>query len=89
MPGTERAPIRHPAAIAAAARLLCHVFMTEITRWQNPAARRGVHRFVPGLPEPIRAGSASTASTPAGDAMGRALEDWMQHLTVASTVDGD
>ena len=63
--------------------------MTEITQWQDPAARRGIHRFVPGLPEPIRARSASRRLTAAGDAMGRALEDWMDDLTVASTVDGD
>jgi hypothetical protein len=63
--------------------------MTEITKWQDPAARRGVHRFVPGLPEPIRASSGTHTSTTAGDRVGRALEDWMDGLTVASTVDGD
>jgi hypothetical protein len=63
--------------------------MTEITQWQDPAARRGVHRFVPGLPEPIRARKATHASTRTEDVMGRALEDWMDDLTVASTVDAD
>jgi hypothetical protein len=63
--------------------------MTEITRWQDPAARRGIHRFVPGLPEPIRASSASRTATTTGDVMGRALEDWMDGLTVTSTVDAD
>jgi len=62
--------------------------MTEITRWQDPAARRGIHRFVPGLPEPTRA-SNTTRTSSAGDVVGRALEDWMDGLTVASTVDGD
>jgi len=62
--------------------------MTEITRWQDPAARRGIHRFVPGLPEPIRARNGHVSTT-AEDLMGRALEDWMDGLTVASTVDGD
>ena len=63
--------------------------MTEITRWQDPAARRGIHRFVPGLPEPTRARNGTHVFTTAEDRMGRALEDWMDGLTVASTVDGD
>jgi hypothetical protein len=72
--------------------------MTEITRWQDPAARRGTHRFVPGLPEPRRTrnvsrtsstSTASTASSGPNDVVGRALEDWMEGLTVASTVDAD
>ena len=62
--------------------------MTEITQWQDPAARRGIHRFVPGLPEPVRARNGTHTTTTA-DVVGRALEDWMDGLTVASTVDGD
>jgi hypothetical protein len=69
--------------------VLCSSDMTEITQWQDPAARRGIHRFVPGLPEPIRARNGDHASTSLGDAMGRALDDWMDDLTVTSTVDGD
>lgn len=66
--------------------------MTEITQWQDPAARRGIHRFVPGLPEPIRARNGTHVSTTmgsTGDAMGRALEDWLDGLTIARTVDAD
>ena len=63
--------------------------MTEITQWQDPAARRGTHRFVPGLPEPTRASNGAHASTTAEDFMGRALEDWLDGLTVASTIDAD
>jgi hypothetical protein len=63
--------------------------MTEITRWQDPAARRGMHSFVPGLPEPPRSANVSRTSSASGDVVGRALEDWMAGLTVASTVDGD
>ena len=63
--------------------------MTEITRWQDPAARRGIHSFVPGLPEPPRSRNGNHVYTSTGDAIGKALEDWMEGLTVASTVDGD
>jgi hypothetical protein len=63
--------------------------MTEIIRWQDPAARRGIHQFVPGLPEPPRSGTVSRTSSKAVDVVGRALEDWMEGLTVASTVDAD
>jgi hypothetical protein len=63
--------------------------MTEITRWQDPAARRGIHHFVPGLPEPPRTGHASRTSTGSPDLVGRALEEWLEGLTVASTVDAD
>jgi hypothetical protein len=63
--------------------------MTEITRWQDPAARRGIHQFVPGLPEPPRSGNLSGSSSRPGDVIGRALEDWLDGLAVASTVDAD
>ena len=63
--------------------------MTEITRWQDPAARRGIHRFVPGLPEPTRARKTTPVPARKQDAMGRALEDWLDGLTIARTVDGD
>jgi len=70
-------------------RLLCTSPMTEITQWRDPASRRGIHQFVPGLPEPPRTNHVSRTSTRPGDATGRALEDWLDGLAVASTVDAD
>jgi hypothetical protein len=63
--------------------------MTEITQWRDPASRRGIHQFVPGLPEPVRTTRISRTSTSAGDVKGSALEDWLDGLTVTSTVDAD
>jgi hypothetical protein len=63
--------------------------MTEITQWRDPASRRGIHNFVPGLPEPPRTTTVSRSSSRPKDVMGRALEDWLDGLAVASTVDAD
>jgi hypothetical protein len=63
--------------------------MTEVTPWQDPQARRGVHHSVPGLPEPTRTWQVSRSSQQARDGAGRPLEGWLEDLTVASTVGAD
>ena len=70
-------------------RLLCTARMTEITKWRDPATRRGIHRFAPGLPEPPRTTNLSRSSSSRSDIGGRALEEWLDGLAVASTVDAD
>lgn len=63
--------------------------MTEITKWRDPATRRGVHQFAPGLPEPPRTTNLSRSSSSRSDVGGRAHEEWLDGLAVASTVDGE
>ena len=60
--------------------------MTKITRWQLPGAKR--FRRGP-LPEPPRASRVSKPSRFPADRLGRALEDWLSDLSVASTADAD
>jgi len=88
-PSTVWAPIPHESPLPRGPARAHHGVMTEITRWQDPAARRGVHQFVPGRPEPPRSNHVSRTSAGTSDGVGRALEDWMEGLTVASTVDAD
>jgi hypothetical protein len=63
--------------------------MTEVTRWRDPAARRSAYHAVHGLPEPPRSGHVSRSSGPPKDLIGRALEEWLAGLALASTVDAD
>ncbi len=63
--------------------------MTEVTRWRDSAAQRTAYHAVRGLPEPPRSGHVSRSSRPPKDLVGRALEEWLAGLTVASTIDAD
>jgi hypothetical protein len=63
--------------------------MTEVTRWRDPDAARHAYHAVPGLPEPTRTWHVSRSSQKAKDGVGRALESWLDDLTVTSTVDAD
>ena len=88
-PATDRAPNPHQKPAIVAERLLCTARMTEITKWRDPATRRGVHQFAPGLPEPPRTTNLSRSPSSRSDIGGRALEEWLDGLAVASTVDGE
>jgi hypothetical protein len=60
--------------------------MTEITRWRDPAVKpypRGP------LPEPPRTYRLSKTLAAPRDRLAHALEEWLDDLTVSSTVDAD
>lgn len=60
--------------------------MTEITRWRHPSVKplaRGP------LPEPPRTRHVSKTEARPKDRLGRALEEWLADLPVASTADAE
>ena len=60
--------------------------MTEITRWRDPLVKP--HGRGP-LPQPPRTRHVSKTEAAPKDQMARDLEEWLDGLTVASTVDAD
>ena len=60
--------------------------MTAVVNWRGDDPRRHFH--LP-LPEPPRYRHVSKSVSAPKDATGRALEDWLSELTVASTIDAD
>jgi hypothetical protein len=60
--------------------------VTEITRWRDPAVKP--HRLGP-LPPPPRTRHVSKTEAAPKDQTSRSLEEWLDDLTVVSTVDAD
>jgi hypothetical protein len=61
--------------------------MTAVTQWREPGSGR--HWAPVALPEPPRHSHVSKSVPASLDGVGRALEEWIQSLTVASTHDGE
>ena len=60
--------------------------MTEITRWRDPAVKPHTHG---PLPPPPRTHHVSKTDAVPTDTVGRALEEWLDDLTVSSTADAE
>lgn len=67
-------------------RVLKMSAMTEITRWRDPAVKPHPHG---PLPPPVRTYHLSKTDALPRDAFGRALEEWLDDMTLASTTDGE
>ena len=60
--------------------------MTEITRWRDPSIKPHPHG---PLPPPVRSHRVSKSDALPGDPVGRAMEEWLEGLTLSSTADAE